>query len=330
MDRPEERIALIECLERDGRPGRTIDVFAWPMALGRGLANQVVLDDPYVAADHARLETADHGGLQLRVLQTANGVTVDGRRHAAGALCPLAAGGAMLQLGHSRLRLRLPGEALAPEKPLPAAAGKVLLLAVPLLALLMARQAIRLDPGAELTTWLPLLITWPMGAVGWCAAWALLSKLFQHRFDFMGHLRIALPWFLATLSVGALLPQVAASLAWPWLWRSVDPLQVLLGALWLRQHILHVLPTHQRAVTGVVAAALLAGSAVSLSFIHRETDSFSRAPYMSTLPVPALRLSVTAAPALLVDDVAKLAEPLARRVKRAREDDEEDGADDEE
>jgi len=326
MDRPEERLALIECFERDGRPGRTIDVHAWPVTLGRGLGNHVVLDDAYVAPSHARIGPDAEGRLTLTVLDTANGVTVDGRRHAAGQQCPLPATGATLQLGQTRLRLRLAGEVLAAEMPLPLATASPWLLALPLLALVLAEHALGLDPGADTTAWLPVLVGLPVAVAGWCGVWALLSKVFQHRFDFGGHLRITLPWMLAIQLVDALLPQVAASLAWPALWRLVAPIEVVLGALWLRAHLGHVLPQHRRTVTAAVAFATLAGSAISLSLIHRSTDAYSRAPYMSTLPLPATRLADTVPPAVLVEDMARLTEPLARRAAKAREEDEEDSA----
>ena len=44
MVHAEERLALIECFERDGRAGRTVDVHAWPLTLGRALSNRMVLD----------------------------------------------------------------------------------------------------------------------------------------------------------------------------------------------------------------------------------------------------------------------------------------------
>ena len=331
MDRPEERLALIECLERDGRPGRAIDVHAWPLSFGRALSNQVVLDDPHVAPSHARIEPDDQGRLVLTVLDTANGVSVDGRRHAAGERCPLPGAGATLQLGQTRLRLRLPGEALEAERPLPPAASTPWLWALPLLALALAELALSLDPGADLTDWLPVLVGLPVAVAAWCGAWALLSKMFQHRFDFGGHLRIALPWMLAIQLVESLLPRAAAALAAPALWHLSTPLAVVLGAAWVRLHLLQVLPAHRRTVTAAVAAVTLTGSAISLSIIHRATDSFSRAPYMSTLPLPATRLSGTVPPAVLIEDMATLAEPLARRVQKARDDEAQDGvaADDE-
>lgn len=326
MDRPEERLALIECVERDGRPGRTFDVHAWPLTLGRGLDNHVVLDDAHVAPRHARIDVDAQGRLALTVLDTDNGVLVDGRRYAASQQCALPQGGATLQLGQTRLRLRLRGEVLAAEKPLPPAATSPLLLAVPLFALVVAEHALRLDPGADATAWLPVVAGLPVAVAGWCGLWALMSKVFQHRFDFGGHLRIALPWLLAIEVVDALLPQLAASLAWPGLWQLVAPLQVVLGALWLRAHLVHVLPQHRGIVTASVAVVTLAGSAISLTVIQRNTDSYSRAPYMSTLPLPATRLAGTVAPAVLIEEMSALAEPLARRVQKARDEDEEDGA----
>ena len=325
MDRPEERLALIECLERDGRPGRAIDVHGWPLTLGRALSNRVVLDDPCVAPAHARIEPDAQGALVLTALDTANGVAVDGRRLAAGERCALPAAGATLQLGQTRLRLRLPGERLAPEKLLPPAAAPPWLWALPLLALALAELALALDPGAELVAWLPVLVGLPVAVAAWCGVWALLSKVFQHRFDFDGHLRIALPWLLAIQFAESLLPPLAAALAWPGLWHLTAPLQVLLAAGWMRAHLVHVLPTLRRTVTAAVAVVTLAGSAIALNVVHRATDSFSRAPYMSTLPLPATRLAGTVPPAQLVEEMATLAAPLARRAQQARDEEAQDG-----
>jgi hypothetical protein len=59
--------------------------------------------------------------------------------------------------------------------------------------------------------------------------------------------------------------------------------------------------------------------------VHRATDSVSSAPYMSTLPLPATRLAGSVPPARLVEDMATLAAPLARRVQEARDEEAQDG-----
>jgi len=325
MDRPEDRLALIETFERDGRMARVRDVQAWPLSLGRGLFNHVVLDDPFVAERHARIAPDDEGRLLLTVLETSNGVEVDGRHHAAGASVPLPAAGATLQLGQTRLRLRLAGEVLLPEQPLPRPERSPLWLGLALYALSLAELAVGLDPGAETSTWLAGVLGVPAMLAAWCGAWALLSKLFQHRFDFMGHLRIALPWALALQVLDVLLPQTAAALGWPWLWQATTPLKALLGAAWLYAHLVHVLPQHRRAVTSAVLAMTLVGGGLSLNNTWRNHDSLSSTPYMSTLPLPALRLGGTTAPADLVADMARLAPPLAARAKKAKTADRDNG-----
>ncbi len=201
MERPEQRVALIEWLDREGHVQRSVDVAAWPLSLGRALDNTVVLDDPFVAAHHARLLPGEDGRLLLQALPSHNGLRLDGR--ALDGPTPVPAGGGLLQLGQTRLRLRVADAdaALAPEKPLPATPALTrrgpLLAAGALMALVLGGQWLSLDPGADYTAWLPLALGLPAVVMVWCGIWALLSKLFQHRFDFSGHLRIALPWLLA-------------------------------------------------------------------------------------------------------------------------------------
>jgi pSer/pThr/pTyr-binding forkhead associated (FHA) protein len=329
MDHAPERLALIEVFERDGRSARTVDVTQWPLTMGRALDNHLVLDDPHVAAHHARLQIDAEGRLELAVLDTANGVKLGGQRLRSGAVVALPAGGATLQLGAGRLRLRLPGETLAPEKALPALApGRTLTLilaAAALVLLAVAEHWLGLDPGADTTTWLPVLVSLPVALAAWCGVWALMSKLFQHRFDFSGHLRIALPWLLATEVTSACVPQFAAALGWAGLWQLTGPILAVLAALLVRAHLAQVLPLHRLAVTGVVAVVALAASAVSLTLTHRSTDRWVRAPYMSTLPLPALRWARNVPTATLVSDMAPLAEQLAQRVKQARDDEVDDG-----
>ncbi len=324
MDTP--RRALVELHERDGRIGRVVDVWRWPLTLGRAMDNDVVIDDPHVAPHHATLALAEDGQLHLQPQPSLSGVRVNGQR-VAGEL-PLPAGGAELQLGTTKLRLRLAGEVLAPEVPLPAGSGSAwlpLALGLATFLLMLAQHWTTLDPGADYNQWLPTLIGLPAVLAGWCAAWALMSKLFQHRFDFTGHLRIVLPWLLAMTVAEMLWPLATSAVAARSLWMLASPLQALIGVLLLRAHLHHVLPTHRRAVNLTLVALAVAGGGLSLAGTWRATHSLSPAPYMSTLPVPALRLAGTAPSATLVQEIGPLAKELAERAKQARQDD--DGGD---
>ena len=324
------RAALIEVVERDGHgrlSSRVFDVAGWPLHIGRALDNHLVLDDPWVAPHHARIEPDADGKLNLKVLDTRNGVLHEGMLLARGEGVRLSDNGSTLQFGATRLRVRFPGETLAPEKPLPGLVpGQRLQLggiAVVLLLLVVAGHWLDLDPGADFSTWLPVLVGVPLVLVGWCGVWALISKLFQHRFDFGGHLRIALPWLLALTMVEQLLPPVAAILGAPWLWHLTGPLQAVLAALLLRAHLTHVLPLQQRMVTAGAFSLLMVAGGLTMALTYRSTDRVRAAPYMSTLPLPALRLAGTVPTEVLVQDIGPLAEALAERVKRAKKEDSE-------
>jgi hypothetical protein len=336
------RVALIEVLEADGRVHHSVDVVAWPVTIGRALDNSIVLADPYTAAHHARIDGDEQGDVTLTVFSSLNGVrdVNAGSQHLAGEpRLRLPAGGTTLQVGNTKLRLRLPSEVLVPEQALPLWSQRPhrdapalqrawpWLLGAALLGLQCASHWIALDPGADHTAWLPTLIGLPLGVAAWAALWALLSKLFQQHFDFSGHLRIALPWLLVWTAVGMLWPQLGAALSQPWLWRLAEPLGLVLGALMLRAHLAHVLPHHTRAIgVGVVALAAV-GMAVSLANTYRNFDAFSSTPYMATLPMPALRLARSAPSSELVQAMAPLATRLAKRVKKARDEEEVDSAD---
>ncbi|OGB07674.1 MAG: hypothetical protein A3E25_05015 [Burkholderiales bacterium RIFCSPHIGHO2_12_FULL_69_20] len=323
--RPEERLALIELLDRDGRARRTLDVHAWPVTLGRALDNTWVLDDAHVAAHHATLQLDQDGRLQLQVGDSLNGIDLDQRHLRAGQGTTLPAGGALLQLGGQRLRLRLAGAPIAPESPLarPLAHGAMLwALALAWVLVQAAQRWVALDPGADLVQWLPWLLGLPGGLALWCGSWALASKLFRHGFEFASHAAIALVALLAFEALELLLPLAAAALDLPLLWqawRQWGP--PLLAALLVRAHLRQLLPQRGRAIDVSVAAMLLAGIAVSAAVNLRQQGQVFSAPYMHTLPPPALRWgggqpvpSIDAAMRRLRD------EALQRAAKAAAED----------
>ena len=324
---------------------RSVDVQSWPLTLGRALDNQVVIDDPFVAAHHARIDADEAGALSLTVLDTLNGVELNGVHLKAGQSASLGKFGTSLTLGQTQLQLRLAGDVLAAERALPALAAVETsqprqperarsrawpwVIAASFFAFEAASQAVNLDPGADFSAWLPVLLGVPVALVLWCGVWALLSKLFNHEFDFAGHMKLALPWVLVIALVQALWPQLAAALALPMLWQLTPLLTAVLAAFWVRAHLSHVLPHKQRHVSVGVAAMALGAIAITAAGNLRSNDSLSNAAYMSTLPLPVLRLGSIGDEKKLVQGLAPLAAQLAVRVKKARDDEEEgeDGAD---
>lgn len=324
MDRPEDRLALIELLDRDGRPRRVVDVFGWPVTLGRGLGNSIVLDDPHVATHHATLAPDGQGALWLQVGDCVNGVALGTAKRPpvlpTGARAQLPAQGAVMQLGGQRLRLRLPGEVLGAEQPFtrPAVAGPALAAVALAWVLLEAFDRwVNLDPGADFTQWLPWALGLPLAVALWCGAWALGSKLFRHGFDFMGHAAIALPGLLALSACEWLLPALAAGLDWPGLWHAGKLLlSPLLVAAILRGHLLQLLPQRGRAINGGLTLLLVAGLGVGVAVNLRQQGQVFADPYMRTLPLPMLRLGAPVPTATIGAAMAPLQAQLADRVRQ--------------
>ena len=107
-------VALIEWLDGHGQVLRSSPVYGWPCVLGRAVQADVHLDDPCTAAEHAVL-SLDGQGVRLTVGDTVNGVLL-GERHLSRGESAVMAAGQTCRLGHLRLRVRLPHEALAPER----------------------------------------------------------------------------------------------------------------------------------------------------------------------------------------------------------------------
>jgi hypothetical protein len=295
----EERLALIEVIERDGRVRQQYDVRRWPVAIGRSLESDVVLDDPHVAARHARIAPDEVGRLWLEVGDTRNGVRVGRRTLAAGERLALeAAPSDAWHLGHTRLRVRLAGEPALPERPLvaPAGVGITLVASVLLWLLFLAERWIETDPDAGLNVWLPVVIGPPLAMVVWCAVWALASKLFQHRFEFAAHWALAVRWLLVLMLGSTLITQGAAALALPGLFRLAGPYEAAALAVGVFLHARLVLASQARALAVSILAAYGIGAAVLVALNHQREQPWVGPLYMHALPLAHWRVARPEAP----------------------------------
>lgn len=306
------RLALIELLDREGGVAHRVPVHQWPVRIGRSLACDVVLDDPHVAPEHALIELVD-GAPVLRVLDTVNGVRLGAQTLARGTQEGLPPS-SELTLGRSRLRLRLPGEALAPElalhaSPAPARTS----LAIGLLALLLwlaGGHLLEADPGDPLSEVLPVLVGLPVALAGWSGLWALGSKLFHRQFEFIAHLRIALGVLLASLVLGAALPLAGFMTGGAWLGRVAELLPLGLGCWLVYRHLKLIVPQRRHALAVGFATMFLVGTGVKLLLNQQRTDRWFNQLYLSTLGPPALRLAPTLTPEAFLDDARSLRAPL--------------------
>jgi pSer/pThr/pTyr-binding forkhead associated (FHA) protein len=188
-----------------------------PVTVGRGFANDLILDDPYVEARHARIALDESGAPLIEDLGSVNGlVAKEGRLSGRVLLRP----GAEIRVGRTMLRFRDSDEPVPPALVEPAAAPSV-----PATAGGMSRSR-RARAVATVTRWTGT--TWgrllAAGAVAsaialyswlgsserssasealfaalafaatialWAGIWAVASRVSVHRFHFVGHVAVA-------------------------------------------------------------------------------------------------------------------------------------------
>lgn len=323
-----EKLALLEVVDRDGRVRQAYPVTHWPVRVGRSLECEVVLDDPHVAPRHFSVDHTPEGGVTVTVGETVNGLRCGHKLLAAGSRAVRPSGEEWVA-GHTRLRLRLPDEMLAPEQALPQLSGwRTAGLVAVLIGLGLWTswgEYLDADPGNLLSRLAPVLIGIFALLALWCFLWALGSKIFQHRFDYWTHVRIASTGLLASGVLGAALGVLAYSTSWVVLSRVREPVEALVLAGAVYAHLCAVLPLRRRAFGWGVTAAAVAGLGVAAAFRYHNTGRFTEELYLATLPPPLLRLAPAVSPETFLQGAATMKDRLD---KKARESDDDDAAPD--
>jgi hypothetical protein len=283
---------ILEVVHPDGtRTRHRID--GAPLTIGRALANDVILDDPYVDPTHARL-SLDGDQLLIEDLGSVNGVVSRDER----LFSPvIARPGDSVRLGRTTLRLRDPNESLPPALPdgparsaAPAprrtnlvglattTGGGLVLAAVTLTAL-------------GLNTWFGSSARSSAGdAVGdvlgyaalvaiWAGLWSIASRIILHQFRFFGHVAVvsalvfvALVWSVAESWLSFFFPDARLLTVLAFLFGLALIGALVIGHLGLAS----TMPRRRRWRAGaIVSGALLAITAL-VSFT--KDDSFSDVP----------------------------------------------------
>jgi hypothetical protein len=197
-----EPLAFVDVLGRHGEVLARHSVTGWPAFVGRNYDGEVILDDPYVAPRHLRIEPAADGRFAVSDLQTANGVMLlpSGRRVVEAQVGPED----VLRIGQTQIRIRSVSYSAKPEILLRAAGVHRRLLgfaisAAALLALVLWSAWIATANQDE-----KIYLVYP--AIGvcvvvglWIAVWALVGRAAGGRDNFPAH------GFVACASVCAIM-----------------------------------------------------------------------------------------------------------------------------
>ena len=262
------------------------------VSIGRGYDNDVIVDDPYVAARHLRVFRDEDGRLVAEDLGSANGTFLDGGKTRLPRI--LVDGQQPIRIGQTFLRFREAGHAVEPERVAPEGSDVLpIVAALSLGAAVLGLEAMTVwfgqvaEPRA--TSYLTPLLWASVAILVWIGMWALLSRIFVGRSHFFRNLLIALSGALAL----SLYSEVAKYLAFAWTFSLPGTYEYI--AIWIVVAVVCFLHLREVGHTrlwlkGAAVAALLV-VAVSVQTLQR-SEALSDSGRQITLHIlmpPSLR-----------------------------------------
>lgn len=314
-------LGLIEALDRHGALLARAPITRWPVTVGRALDCDLVLDDPFVAPRHLRIDRTvdEHRTVQVEVLETRNGARLQRKRHAQGERFDWP-GGTPIDLGHTHITLRLADAPIADEQALPEfpwrTVGTTAALVVLVGAAAVASSWLESRDSSQYLKSLPsvlLMLLLVMSA--WSGLWAVANKMFAGRLQFWRHVRIACTVYLASEALRLVANLAAFSFSLEALSQFASVLGVLVLAWALYAHLATVLPRRRVGLAWTVAAVVALGVPAWLGAQWLNRMRLTNEMYMSSLFPPSLRVAPTAPVDQLLQDAETLRAKLDRRLK---------------
>ena len=300
---------VIEVIQPDGARVRH-RLNGMPLTLGRALANDIIVDDPYVDPTHVRLTPDGDGSVIVEDLESVNGIVANEGRLAGSVI---ARAGDTIRIGRTTIRFRDPNESVPPalvDQPAVAvmeqaptrdvslrlrrrfvtetSVGLVLLLIV------MAAYAFNSWLGDSSRSSANEATSVALGAAialsVWAGLWSIASRVIVHRFRFMGHLAVASAIVLAALLWSILEAWLQFFLP-DSLIDTLPAFAIMLGllAVLVASHLslASTMPRRRQWRVGAIVAAVVV--AVSALAALTKDDSFSDVPKFPAIvkPLPA-------------------------------------------
>jgi len=195
------KIVFAEFLDKRGNVRERVRIDSFPATLGRSYANAVIVDDPFVNAEHLRFSVDSEGGIVVEALNTENGTWLATSRKRIERHTIPAGGEAVIRIGQTILRLRGEDFVVKPavlSRPRFGPSGWLIENGVTAFLIFAASFGLCILAFAQSISkkviWsdltgksLFLLIIF----VVWTTFWSFLSRLVTHSFRFMTHLAVS-------------------------------------------------------------------------------------------------------------------------------------------
>lgn len=303
----------VEHLHRDGSVLARVPVQGARLRIGRALDNDLVLDDPHVAAHHAELHLDDDGARAALVdLGSLNGIARQrGRRQAR---IEVADDQALL-LGQALIRVRHVLWPVPAERPLHT--RMVWPWALLALAATLGYTAWTVWLGDLTDKSPPYLVLLSASAAilaAWSGAYAVLGRLISGNERFFSHLLIACCGCLVGVVADTALEVLAFASGWVWPMQVSRYVLILVVALTVRTHLRLADPGHWPALRWAVGVVALGVAVVPAAQLWISEGRLTRVHTLGHVEFPALRL----APAVSVERFTAEAASLKARADASR------------
>lgn len=329
---PAPTLGLLEVLDKNGAVVNQLTITHWPVTVGRALSANLVIDDVHMAPEHLRISALDAVCVVVEVLDTVNGV-----RRGYGTLMERGmrfdwTGSDELALGRLRLRLRLPGTPLAPERLLPTFPWKTVGLTVALVLAVLASVLLEVwlktpESAKFVQVALPAVAMLIGGMALWAGVWAFATKLFTGQLQFLRHVRIA----CGTLLVDELVSGLAYLLAYMFSWESLARFNGLLSApvlgVGIFLHLLALAPLRRKGLVLFVSGAVLLVVLALVGSNWQKNKRVSNTLYLSALFPPSWRLTNAVPLEQWMGEAQSIQQRLADRLQDQADDEQADEGD---
>jgi hypothetical protein len=267
---------------------RFVDV---PITIGRAYDNDVVVDDPHVAAHHLRITRGENGALIAEDLGSLNGLYVDRARKRTGEVTLDA--GHELSIGGTVLRVRTAAHEVPAETPmlrgLPYWPSAILCIAgVFALAALDLWLSETNEPKA-IRYFTPLLIL-TVAVTVWTTVWSVLTRVFVGRPRFGLHFLIVAAGLLGY----SIYSQLAEVGAFAWSWTALANSSYVVAWLFLGGIVFAhlVVVNRARLPLKLIVALILVAAGIAMPTLKQSEyrSTYGQPALLSRLEPPALRL----------------------------------------
>ena len=291
--------------------------------IGRGYDNDVVIDDPYVAARHVHVFRDEAGRLVAEDAGSKNGMFIDrdGARKARIVIDPERP----IRIGHTHVRIRDAAHAVPLERVVGVRtqAWPAIVIAAGLGVSVLGVEALRawlLQTGEpRVSTYLTSLLFVTGLALIWVSVWTILSRIFSGQARFLQNLLIGLSGFLAVSLQRELAQFAAFAFTWPAVITYEYPVQWCIVAVACFFHLREAGRSHL-VLKGAAVATLLVLAITVQTVLQSETvsDAGQQTTVRRLLP-PALRLAPVRTESDFFVEIEHLKAGLDRDRVRARE-----------